>query len=426
MITFHPVEIDSDLDRNNPLYVGNFFKLKGMWWKKRKQRQGLILSIASAWYRLMKSNPSAPGFINEEVLITSLTKQVGDARAILEHFFDITRIGFNFGDGNKSPTLISPKKLDKDIVRVIRDIIDTVRFAPGPQPILENLTKSTVEVQKHRDFFIRQGLKKTNREDLLPAVNWLLLQEYPLTFFYARAGTLLERDKSVWPIKSIEMWPGWLRAELFGTVVDIENAYCQFVVKKLEEKYKDNPTRLELKYPDLLRSDRDKQNFRDELCRDYLKLELNDENNKVVKKLIMSIANGSNATPMLMVNGSNRSEAVRIVREAAPNLSSLELLKVGARLSIITKQFRGAKRDLCIFLLGAKPSRENQKRIYKMYFSWEREARHSIWKACNNTGLHLHDAVEGVITNLTNTELITLIAHKTSVRVSVDSPNTTN
>ena len=130
MITFHPVEIDSDLDRNNPLYVGNFFKLKGMWWKKRKQRQGLILSIASAWYRLMKSNPSAPGFINEEVLITSLTKQVGDARAILEHFFDITRIGFNFGDGNKSPTLISPKKLDKDIVRVIRDIIDTVRFAP--------------------------------------------------------------------------------------------------------------------------------------------------------------------------------------------------------------------------------------------------------------------------------------------------------
>ena len=254
----------------------------------------------------------------------------------------------------------------------------------------------------------------------------MLLQEYPLTFFYARAGTLLERDKSVWPIKSIEMWPGWLRAELFGTVVDIENAYCQFVVKKLEEKYKDNPTRLELKYPDLLRSDRDKQNFRDELCRDYLKLELNDENNKVVKKLIMSIANGSNATPMLMVNGSNRSEAVRIVREAAPNLSSLELLKVGARLSIITKQFRGAKRDLCIFLLGAKPSRENQKRIYKMYFSWEREARHSIWKACNNTGLHLHDAVEGVITNLTNTELITLIAHKTSVRVSVDSPNTTN
>ena len=225
MLTFHAVEIDGDLTRDNPLFVGNFFDLKGMWWKKRKQRQGLILSMATAWYRLMKRNPSAPGFINEEVFVTSLTKQVKDAKVILERFFDITRIGFNFNDGNKSPTLISPKKLSKDMHCAIERIINEVQFAPGPPPSNKNLVKSNVFVEQNVGAFIRQKLKEEDREDLLPPVNWILKQPNPITFFYEPAGTLLQRDKSVWPIKSIEGWPGWLRTQLFGTVIDIENAY---------------------------------------------------------------------------------------------------------------------------------------------------------------------------------------------------------
>jgi hypothetical protein len=419
MLTFHAVEIDRDLNRDDPLYVGNFFDLKRMWWRKRKQRQGLILSMAVAWYRLIRRNPTAPGFINEELFITSLTRQVGDARVILERFFDVTRIGFNFGDGNKSATQVSPKKLDPDMVQAIANIIHEVRFTPGPPPTGKNMVKSEVVVAQKGAPIIRLRLKDEGREDLIPAVEWLFKQDNPVTFYYERAGTLLARDKSVWPIKSIEGWPGWLRAELFGTVIDIENAYIQFVMQKLEEKYKGNPKRLLLKYPDLVRADKDKHNFRNELCK-LMKLEPDDEGLSAVKRLLMALANGSNVTPALLTNGSGRSTAVQLVHEAAPDLLPSELIVVGNRLSAITKQLRAAKRDLCIHLLKEKPSSANQKKIFKLYFDWERESRYAIWNAVGKTGLMLHDGVDGIISDKSEEELVTHIAQQTSLRVSVE------
>lgn len=420
MLTFHPVEIDRDLKREDLLYVGNFFPLKGMWWKKRKQRQGLILSIAIAWYRTIRENPLAPGFINAEMLITSLTRQVSDAKIILERFFNITRIGFNFNDGNKSPTLVSPKFLSKEMSDEIEQIINEVQFAPGLPPINKHLVTSEVKVKAHQQSAIIKKLKAQGREDLIPPVVWLYNQENPIIFYYERAGTLLARDKSVWPIRSIENWPGWLRTELFGTVVDIENAFCQFLVQKLELKYAKNKLQLELKYPDLLRADRDKKNFREELCRDILKAEVTFDNISKVKKLIMSLANGSNATPGLMTG--SRSEAVKIVHQINPDLLPSDLIAIGNKLSSIAKQFKAAKRDLCIFLLGLKPTRDNQKKIFNMYFEWEREARYAIWNATGKTGLHLHDGIDGVISDMGEEELIEYIVQQTSVRVSVDKP----
>lgn len=422
-MNFHAVEIDRDLGRDDPLYVGNFFALKGMWWRKRKQRQGLILSIATAWYRLVKQNPSAPGFINEDVLITSLTRQVKDAKVILARFFDISRIGFNFHDGNKSPTQITPRKLNRQMIAAIEAIIHEVKFSPGAEPIGKNLISSDLEVRAHRTSYIRAKLKEENREDLLPAVNWLLKQEGVIKFYYEPAGKLLARDKSIWPVRSIEMWPGWLRTELFGTVVDIENSYVQFVVAKLEEKYRANIKRLELKYPDLLRADRDKQNFREELCRDFLRLEPTDENINHVKKVLMALANGSNATRSLMTSGSGRSEAVRIVLQANPSLLPSELIAVGDRLHVIAQQFKNAKKALCIHLLNAKPTRDNQRQIFRRYLLWERESRYAIHEAVSGTGLHLHDGIDGVKTDLSDGELVEHIFKATSLKVSVTSPD---
>jgi hypothetical protein len=421
MLTFHAVEIEQDLFREHPLYVGNFFQLKRMWWRKRKQRQGLIISIAVAWYRLTRKNVLAPGFINEEIFITSLTKQVSDAKVILERFFEITRIGYNFGALNKSPTLISPKKLNQEMIDAIESIINVIHFRPGAPPIGEKYTQSLVEVDLTSELSVMSKLRTTGREDLIPAVTWLFQQDSPITFYFERAGALQERDKSIWPIRAIELWPGWLRTALFGTVIDIENSYCQFIVKQLEKKYEKRPHVLDMKYSDLLRFDRDKQNFREEL-RELLKLPPNDEGISVIKKLIMSLANGSNATPALMIGGSGRSEAVRIVRESSPDLLPSELKEIGERLAKITKQFKRAKRDLCIFLLNAEPSRANQRKIFQMYFKWERESRYAIWDAIGRTGLHLHDGLDGVISNKTSAELVSLIAQQTSLRVSVDKP----
>jgi hypothetical protein len=308
------------------------------------------------------------------------------------------------------------------MMAAIIDIVDEVHFAPGLPPANKNLTISTVNVQKNISSAVLQKLKIEEREDLIPAVRWVLKQEQ-IKFYYERAGTLLARDKSVWPVKSIEMWPGWLRTMLFGTVVDIENAYCQFIMQHLEQKYSNNINRLNLKYPDLVRLDKDKTNYRNELCTDFLKLEPTDDNVGLTKRLIMSLANGSNATPALMTNGSGRSEAVRIVHEMNPDLLPSELITIGNKLSAIAKQFKAAKKDLCIYLLKVKPTRENQKLIFKQYFEWERESRYKMWNASGQTGLMMHDGIDGIITDMNNEDFLKHIEQQTSIRVSVDSPD---
>ena len=422
MIYFHSVETQQEILRDNPLFVGKFFDLEGMWWRKRKERQAMILSVAVAWYYATRRFRKAPGFIEDEILITSLTSQVKDAKKILTKFFTIKRTGFNFNNGMKSATIVSPKKLSKKMLAAIDAIVNEVVFSPGIEPLDPSLVKTKVMVRKNRWFFIREKLIANNREDLLGPVKWLCDREQPLYFYYAPMGKLQARDTSVWPIKNIELWPGWLRKELFGTVVDIENAYCQFLVNHLYKKYESNPKRLELKYPDILRADRDKRNFREELCQEVLRLPVTDDNISVVKSLIMSLANGSNATPALMTNGSGRSEAVRIVLQANPDLKPSDLIEIGNRLSFIAKQFRAAKKDLCIFLLKAKPTAANVKKIFKLYFEWEREQRYKIWEATNRTGLMLHDGIDGILTNMTDEELAYHIARTASVRVSVESP----
>lgn len=422
MLSIHPVDIDRELDRSNPLYVGHFFPLKGMWWRKRKQRQGLIISMALAWSRLVRKNTNNPGFLEEEILITSLTSQVKDARVILEHFFTIKRIGFNFGENNKSPSIVAPKKLTKKMRDAVAEICTEVRFSPGEAPVSSKFTKSDVHVRKLDKAKLLEKLSSLDRDDLIAPVSWLLDQGSPVTFLFEPSGNLQARDKSVWPIKSIERWPGWLRMELFGTVVDIENSFIQYIVQNLERKYEGNPQMLELKYPDLIRAHRHKKDFREEMCCEVLRLPLSSENLTTIKRLIMSLANGSNATPALMTNGSGRSEAVRIVLEACPHLSATELLKVGKRLSSLVKQFKGAKRDLCIFLLNARPSRDNLRKVFHGYFDWERTARYKIHELVGQTGLHLHDGLDGVVSGLTSEELCKFIHDNTSIRVSVEQP----
>lgn len=419
MLTFYPVEIDQELDRTNPLYVGNFFSLKNMWWRKRKQRQGLIISIALAWYRLAKKNKLAPGFLQEETFITGLTRQVKDAKVILEHFFTIDRLGYNFSEDMKSATLISPKKLHNNMAKAIEAIINDVKFEPAEPPLSDKYTRSQVVVRKEQAAVILRELVRLGREELVPPVTWLLNHENPITFYFEPAGNLQARDKSVWPIKSIELWPGWLRKQLFGTVVDLENAYLQFIMTNLEEKYKKNPQNLDMKYPDLVRAHKNKQTFREDICVNVLKLPYESDNIAIVKRLLMSLANGSTISPLTLTNGSGRSDAVRMIHSSCPHLSASDLKFAGERLGAITKQFARAKRALCIHLLGEKPSRANQRKIFQLYFEWERKARYAIWEMTGMTGLALHDGLDGIIVDDPST-FADKVFEKTGYRVSVE------
>lgn len=419
MLTFHALKFDGEIHYTNPLYVGNYFHLKGMWWKKRKQRQNLILSVAASWYRVTKNNTTFPGFIEEEILLTSLTSQVKDAKVILEKFFTISRIGFNFNNGLKSPTLVRPKKLQQNVINAIKLILDDLVYDPGDEPTDSKLTASMTKIRKHRRDFIKSELMSTGKSHLLPAVNWLLNQENDeIKFYFQPAGRLQARDKSVWPIKSIETWPGWLRTELFGTVVDIENSYLQFLTRALEEKYKNSPSLLNLKYSHLINATNDKTSFRKRICCDVLHLDYTDENIKVVKKIIMSLANGSNISPLMLVNPTGRSEAVNLVMQANPNLTHEQRSNAGKILGFICKQFKAARKDLCIHLHGAKPTRQNQKRIYQSYLEWERVSRYKIWEIAGKTGLMLHDGIDGIYGNVD--DLVNKIDSIANLKVTLD------
>lgn len=420
MLYIYPVNIGKDLDRKCPLYVGHFFKLENMRWKKRKQRQGLIISMALAWYRLAQNNLRSPGFIEAEILITNLTRQVSDAKVILEHFFTIKKLGYNFGSESKSPTIISPKRLGQKMISAVEDIINDVHFEPEQMPVSKKLTESKVHVQSQNTDAIIEKLKLENREDLIAPVTWLLKQESPITFLFEPSGSLQARDKSVWPIKSIENWPGWLRKNLFGTVIDIENAFVQYLMQELQTKYSNNSALLSMRYPDLVRLHTDKTEFRKEICRDYFELPVSDQNIKVVKRVLMSLANGSNISGAMLVSGSNKSDAVDIIKASCPHMSATSQMKAGKRLSSIARQFRAARRDICIAKFKCKPTRANLRKVYHGYFDWERNVRYAMHKAVNGTGIHLHDGLDGVITDLSEEQLSTLIFELTSVRVSVE------
>jgi len=422
MLMFYPVELEQELPRCHPLYVGNFFPLKNMWWRKRKIRQALIVSVATAWYRLTRANPSAPGFCSTETFLTAITGQTRDARQILEFFFKIDRKGFNIDENNRAATQISPRKLPAAVFEAVQALVTAVKYTPGAEPTSPGLIKSTVRVRPVSRSGVISRLRGSEHEHLIPAVEWLYQQAGELTFYYRPAGRLQARDTSVWPVRAIETWPAWLRTQLFGMVVDIENAYCQFLMTQLELKYSDNVQRLRLQYPDLIKMHYSKDAWRQSLCTDVLKLEPTAENIKVVKKLVMALANGSNISPAMLTSGA-RSQAVSLIIAACPHLSSLDLLEVGSRLRSIVRQFKAAKRDVCRFKLKLKPTRRNQRSVFRLYFDWERSARHEIWAAVGKSGLMLHDGIDGVITDLSADELCAFINDRTRLRVSALEPS---
>ena len=419
MIIVHSAETTTELPISSPLHVSKFFNLRGMWWSKRKQRQSLILGIAAAWYRSVSKNRFAFGFIEEEVYLTSLTSQVSDARQVFDKFFHVKELGYNFSNGLKQATKCSPRKLAGPMIKEIERVLNETVYYPGIEPTDSKLTVSHAQISKGITSIVRQRLKDEDREDLLPMVNWLFKQDNPIKFYYKPAGRLQARDTSVWPIRGIELWPSWLRTELFGTVVDIDTSYCQYLLSHMELKHKDRPELLSVKFPDIMRLLNDKQNFRNELVEKYLRLPVNDESLKIIKRVLMALANGSNCSRNLMITDNSQSQVVRIIREACPHLSMNNLADVGERLQKIVNQFRNAKRAICVVKYG-KPSRENMKRVFRDYFKWEREARYQIWEMAGYTGLALHDGLDGIVVDNPHT-FAERILLKHGIRVTVEN-----
>lgn len=392
MTTIYRVAAPKALHHSDPLHVGRFYPhVERRHAKLMQDRQDLILYLANIHSAAVKTGKPL-GFCSIPMRLMSLRDWVYDYKVVFDHFFDVQQEGYHVGDKFEL-SLITPKRLKLDEIRATTKAAEKLIYVPPPLP--SDTVISKVYVQQHKAKQIGERLAATGRLDLNAPVQWLLAQP-EVNFHFARSGRLQLRDTSVWPIQAIETWPSWLREELFGCGIDIESAYTQFLIEHIREAYADRPHLVQLLFPDLIRSLEDKALWRMEICCDVLGLEYTDENISIVKKICMSLANGSRISPTIMVGHSSYSVTRDIIIKAAPESSLNSLAAIGERLSAISTQYQAARKVVCALEMKVNPSRLNQKKVFASYFEWEREARYAIWEAVERHGIMVHDGIDGI------------------------------
>lgn len=356
------------------------------------KRQDLILYLANLHSTANRTGMPL-GMIEIPMRLMSLRDWVQDYRIVLDHFFHVRQLGYNFGEGHHELSILVPKALTKHSDRAAsRAAINLQYILPERS---EHGTISKVYVVQANSDRIMKKLADRGRLDLHAPVEYLLsMPEH--NFHFTPAGKLQQRDTSIWPVQAIETWPSWLREDLFGPGIDIDSAYTQFLIGHLRDATKDQPKMLQLIYPDLLRSLVDKKAWRTELCEDVLGLEATDENIGIVKKLCMSLANGSRISPAILTGSRAFSVTADLVFATTEDVSLENLTRIGKRLARIASQYSDARKTVCTWLLRTNPTRANQKKVFSSYFEWERVARYAIWEACGRHGIMVHDGIDGV------------------------------
>jgi hypothetical protein len=357
-----------------------------------QDRQDLILYLAKIHSAAVKSGQPL-GFCRIPMRLMTLRDWVYDYKRVFDHFFQVVQTGYNLRDKHEI-SIVIPRRLEID------DVFGPIakrKLVYVPPPLPTDGVVSKVYVQQEKKDEILARLAVSGRLDLHAPVEWLLnMPSNEVNFYFAPSGKLQLRDTSTWPVVAIETWPSWLREALFGAGIDIESAYTQFLIEHVRDAYADSPALLNTLFPDLLRSLEDKAEWRREICCDILGLEHNEENIAIVKKICMSLANGSRISPAIMVGGASYSVTRDIIIEKTQNITPSNLARIGARLSKISKQYIQARKVVCTMEMGFKPTRLNQKKVFSSYFQWEREARYLIWEAVGRHGIMVHDGIDGI------------------------------
>jgi hypothetical protein len=360
--------------------------------KVMNDRQDLILYLANLHQNAVKTGMPL-GMSKIELRLTSLRDWCLDYRVVLDHFFDVKQLGFHIPGVSTEISTLIPKDIKESKNVEFVKASTNLKYVPPPLPDSGYVSKVYVNQKDSKDILTRLGT--SGRLDLYTVVQFIL-EHSELNFYFERSGKLQMRDTSVWPIKGIETWPSWLRESLFGTGIDIDSAYTQFVIGHLKDAYKNQPSLLKILFPDLLRSLDDKVRWREQICSDVLGLEINEKNIGTVKKLCMSLANGSRISPSILTGSRSFSVTADLVFESTSDVSLENLNRIGKRLQAISDQYKHARKVICLWVLGTNPSRKNQKKVFESYFGWEREARYLIWESCGRHGVMVHDGIDGI------------------------------
>lgn len=391
MSTLYRVRAEKQPHFSDPLHWSNFFPDKQRHHRETMQkRQDLILYLAKLHAEACSSGMPL-GMIQIPMRLMSLREWCQDYHVVLDRFFEVQQLGYNFGDGDHELSLITPKRLTTKRDSQVRKAAIALSYTPGERPDHGAISKVYIQ-QQNRDKILK-FLATKSRIDLQAPVEWLLSQP-EVNFIFERSGKLRLRDTSIWPVHAVETWPSELRELLFGPGLDIDSAYTQFLIKMLQKG--SDRAELERFFPDLLRSIEDKKAWREELCTFTLGLEATPENIGLVKRLCMSLANGSKISPAILTGNMGFSVTADLVINSGTEVLPSNLMAIGKRLSKISKQYEAARKLICLRHLGRNPTRQNQKSVFSSYFEWERSARYAIWNACDQHGIMVHDGIDGI------------------------------
>lgn len=390
MSAIYRVRTSRAISPADPLHVSRFYTEKTRIHRKRQQdRQDLILFLAHLHSHSMK-NANCRAFFPVKLRLVALRDWVYDYRQALDYFFDVQQLGYNIANDDRQISLLVPKKIENTVSQQTSEL--DLQFEPGER--LDGVI-SKVYISKANEEEVIEQLYSEGRVDLIAPVKWLLKQD-EVNFIFQPAGKLKQRDTSVWPIAAIETWPSWLREKLFGASIDIDSAYTQYLMSHISEIYDSKKPLIKILYPDLIELIEDKQRWRKDLCENVLGLQWNDEGISVVKKVCMSLANGSRISPAIMSGGNSFSVTAQLIIQASSDVSQSRLESIGSRLQTISRQYSRAKKAVCAANLKLNPSIRNQKQVFSNYFEWERGARYLIWNEIDRHGIMMHDGIDGV------------------------------
>lgn len=351
-----------------------------------QDRQDLILYLANLHSIAVEAGKPF-GFRQVPIRLMALKEWVYDYHVALDYFFEVTQLGYNV-ESKHELSVVVPKKLEPAPLWKL----PALSYLPPLVPHGE--VSSTVTVQQHRKEEVLARLVTAGLLELHAPVNWLYDQEGEVKFYFKPAGKLKLRDTSTWPIAAIETWPAWLRRELFGPGIDIESAYTQFLLEHVREAYVGDLHLPRLLFPDLYRSLEDKQAWRQEICNEVLNLERTDDNIALVKKICMSLANGSRMSSAIMLRGVSSTR--ELILKRVTDTTDSNLARIGESLARIAKQYSTARKVVCAQEMRLNPTKVNQKQVFLSYFEWERKARYKIWEEVGRRGIMVHDGIDGV------------------------------
>jgi hypothetical protein len=391
----YKLNLKQQLPSSHPLHWTNFWPdLQRVHRAQCVARQDLILWLANLYIGATKSGRPL-GFCSIQVRLMDLRALVRDYHPALDYFFSIKQLGFHVSNENMELSTLIPKKLNIQELITLDKCTAELVYTPPELPNNSIISKVYLDKSINASDLITEVLN-VNRPEIIPQLQWLLKQPSEINFHFIPSGKLKLRDTSVWPIQAIETWPGWLRARLFGGGIDLDSAYIQFLMEHLTTTFKNQPNVLKLLFPDLLRLLHDKEAFREELCLEILRKPYTDEYRTLIKKVLMSIANGSKISGALLSSGNTHSSTVTSILEVITEASVSDLMLIGNRLKRIADQFRSARKYACLEALKKEPTRINLKSIFCEYFSWERKARYALWEEIGRVGIMVHDGIEGV------------------------------